>query len=309
MVQAKLHRAGGGCAVCRLVGISGSMVGGVTARVPMSMPTRSSQLRPAPARMPRHETGDEPMTLQKILLSTTAVLGAGMLAVSAAGPAGAAEVKAGGLPRPHDHRLRRAFEAFGGEHGRPAARRRRWPASLDFRNDTEVHVIARGKSEETGLEYGATIEFEADTNSTPTPTRPGSSCAAAGARSGFGDEDGVGRQQRGRRADDRRRHRRHRRLGRGDLRGAGWSSSCANTRRRDQDPLLHAELRRLQPRRRPTRRPSSSRQRREQRPVLRPQERPDGHGGRELRRGRRWSTTASSAASASWPRWSASTAS
>jgi hypothetical protein len=37
---------------------------------------------------------------------------------------------------------------------------------LDFRNDTEVHVLARGKSEQTGLEYGGTIEFEADTNST-----------------------------------------------------------------------------------------------------------------------------------------------
>src|SRR5829696_4682533 len=37
---------------------------------------------------------------------------------------------------------------------------------LDFRNDTEVHLLARGKSEQTGLEYGGTVEFEADTNET-----------------------------------------------------------------------------------------------------------------------------------------------
>lgn len=35
---------------------------------------------------------------------------------------------------------------------------------LDFRNDTEVHVLATGQSDETGLEYGATIKFEADTD-------------------------------------------------------------------------------------------------------------------------------------------------
>ena len=35
---------------------------------------------------------------------------------------------------------------------------------LDFSNDTEVHVLARGRDEATGLEYGATIELEADTD-------------------------------------------------------------------------------------------------------------------------------------------------
>jgi outer membrane protein OmpU len=37
---------------------------------------------------------------------------------------------------------------------------------LDFSTDTEVHVLARGADEATGLEYGATVELEADTNST-----------------------------------------------------------------------------------------------------------------------------------------------
>jgi hypothetical protein len=36
--------------------------------------------------------------------------------------------------------------------------------SLDFSNDTEVHVLARARDVATGLDYGATIEFEADTD-------------------------------------------------------------------------------------------------------------------------------------------------
>ncbi len=39
-------------------------------------------------------------------------------------------------------------------------------SSSDFRNETEVHIVARGRDDNTGLEYGATIEFEADTNRT-----------------------------------------------------------------------------------------------------------------------------------------------
>jgi outer membrane protein OmpU len=38
-------------------------------------------------------------------------------------------------------------------------------SSNDFRNDTEVHVLLRGMHDATGIEYGGTIEFEADTNS------------------------------------------------------------------------------------------------------------------------------------------------
>jgi outer membrane protein OmpU len=37
-------------------------------------------------------------------------------------------------------------------------------SGFDFRNDTEVHIIAQGRHDRTGIEYGGTIEFEADTN-------------------------------------------------------------------------------------------------------------------------------------------------
>lgn len=35
---------------------------------------------------------------------------------------------------------------------------------LDFSNDTEVHVLVRGRHDVTGVEYGGTVEFDADTN-------------------------------------------------------------------------------------------------------------------------------------------------
>src|SRR3712207_882984 len=38
------------------------------------------------------------------------------------------------------------------------------PSNFDFLNDTEIHVILRGKDDATGIEYGGTIEFEADTS-------------------------------------------------------------------------------------------------------------------------------------------------
>ncbi len=39
-------------------------------------------------------------------------------------------------------------------------------SSSDFRTDTEVHIVARGEDAATGLRYGATIAFEADTDRT-----------------------------------------------------------------------------------------------------------------------------------------------
>ena len=104
------------------------------------------------------------MTLRKILLGTSAIVGAGMMAVAAPSAVRAAEVSPGGALDLTITGFAR-FEAFGGEQDDRAldpdlAR------GLDFRNDTEVHVLARGKSEQTGLEYGGTIEFEADTNTT-----------------------------------------------------------------------------------------------------------------------------------------------
>ena len=62
---------------------------------------------------------------------------------------------------------------------------------LDFRNDTEVHVLARGKSEETGLEYGATVEFEADTNQTLNTDETWIFLRGGWGELRMGDEDGV----------------------------------------------------------------------------------------------------------------------
>ncbi len=101
------------------------------------------------------------MTLKKILLGTSALLGAGMLASTTpalaqqgptVSPGGKLNVSVSGFARflwiAGDVK-----ERFGGQQ-----------SGSDFRNDTEVHIIARGKDESTGIEYGATVEFEADTN-------------------------------------------------------------------------------------------------------------------------------------------------
>ena len=82
------------------------------------------------------------------------------------------------------------FEAFGGEQD-DRALDSSLSRGLDFRNDTEVHVIARGKSEETGLEYGATIEFEADTNTTTNTDETWIFLRGGWGEFRLGDEDGV----------------------------------------------------------------------------------------------------------------------
>ena len=129
------------------------------------------------------------MTLRKVLLSTTAVLGAGMFAMSLPGPANAAEVKAGGYPDITITGFLRT-EWFGGEQD-DAKLNDSLSRSLDFRTDSEVHVLARAKSEETGLEYGATVEFEADTNSTNNTDETWIFLRGGWGELRFGDEDGV----------------------------------------------------------------------------------------------------------------------
>jgi hypothetical protein len=129
------------------------------------------------------------MTLRKVLLSTTAVLGAGMFAMSLPGPANAAEVKAGGYPDITITGFLRT-EWFGGEQD-DAKLDDSLSRSLDFRNDSEVHVLARGKDEQSGLEYGATVEFEADTNSTNNTDETWIFLRGGWGELRFGDEDGV----------------------------------------------------------------------------------------------------------------------
>ena len=127
------------------------------------------------------------MTCQKMLLTSTALVGAGAMAV--AGSAMAAEVAPGGALDLELTGFAR-FEAFGGEQDDlqldPTLSR-----SLDFRNDTEVQVIARAKYEQTGLEYGATIEFEADTNNTFNTDESWVFLRGGWGEVRIGDEDGV----------------------------------------------------------------------------------------------------------------------
>src|SRR3712207_6548395 len=129
------------------------------------------------------------MKLKKILLGTTAAAGAGMMAVMLPGAAGAAEVLPGGYPDITISGFAR-FEAFGGQQD-DRALDDTLSRSLDFRNDTEVHVLARAKSEETGMEYGGTIEFEADTNRTDNTDETWVFLSGGWGEVRLGDEDGV----------------------------------------------------------------------------------------------------------------------
>ncbi|MFO1087662.1 MAG: porin [Reyranellaceae bacterium] len=99
------------------------------------------------------------MKLRGILLATTA---ATLATITAPQGVSAAEVKAGGALDLTISGFLRA-EAGGGEQDdlQLDADKAR---GLDFRNDTEIHVLAEARNEETGLEYGATVKFEADTN-------------------------------------------------------------------------------------------------------------------------------------------------
>ena len=129
------------------------------------------------------------MKLKNVILGTSALAGVAMLGTVAALPAAAAEVTPGGALNLELTGFAR-FEAFGGEQDDlplDSAQSR----SLDFRNDTEVHVIARGKSEESGLEYGATIEFEADTNTTNNTDETWIYLRGGWGEFRLGDEDGV----------------------------------------------------------------------------------------------------------------------
>jgi predicted porin len=129
------------------------------------------------------------MKLKKIILGTSALVGVAALGAVAAMPARAAEVTPGGALNLEITGFAR-FEAFGGEQD-DRALDSDLARGLDFRNDTEVHVIARGKSEQTGLEYGATIEFEADTNNTLNTDESWLFLRGGWGEIRMGDEDGV----------------------------------------------------------------------------------------------------------------------
>src|SRR3954471_10379481 len=132
---------------------------------------------------------DRTMTLKNLTLGTTALIGVGLLSGVSALPAAAAEVKPGGALDITITGFAR-FEAGGGEQD-DLNLDNSFARGLDFRNDTEVHVLARGKSEQTGLEYGGTIEFEADTNSTLNTDESWVYLRGGWGELRMGDEDGA----------------------------------------------------------------------------------------------------------------------
>jgi hypothetical protein len=128
------------------------------------------------------------MTFKKLLLGTSALLGAGLLATASPAsaqqgptvtPGGKLNVSVSGFARflwvAGDVKKR-----FGGQQ-----------SGSDFRNDTEVHIIARGKDESTGIEYGATVEFEADTNRNDNTDETWIIVKGSFGEFRFGDEDGA----------------------------------------------------------------------------------------------------------------------
>ena len=129
------------------------------------------------------------MATKNLLLGSTALVGAGLLQMGLPGTAGAAEVLPGGALDVTISGFAR-FLATGGD--LDAQRNNDTTTTgLDFRNDTEVHVILRGKHDATGMEYGGTVEFEADTNRTDNTDETWLFVRGGFGEARFGDEDGA----------------------------------------------------------------------------------------------------------------------
>lgn len=120
-----------------------------------------------------------------VLLGTTAL--AGILAVTP--PAPAAEVKPGGALDISVSGFAR-FLVNGGDTDEFLLDED-VSTGMDFFNDMEVHFNARGKDEATGIQYGATIEFEADTNATANTDETWIFLKGGFGEVRLGDEDGA----------------------------------------------------------------------------------------------------------------------
>jgi len=127
------------------------------------------------------------MHVRNRLLSSTAVVSTTMLLLS--GAPDAAEVKPGGALNLSIEGFAR-FEVGGGEQN-DLNLDNSFARGLDFINDTEVHVLAHGRSEQTGLEYGATIEFLADTNQTDNTDETWVFLKGGWGEVRMGDQNGV----------------------------------------------------------------------------------------------------------------------
>jgi predicted porin len=123
----------------------------------------------------------------KLLLGTTALVGAGAMMSIPSGAQAAAVLPGGALDVTVSGFI--YFRAHGGD--LDSARLDPTVSSaLDFSNDTEVHIIARGTHDATGMEYGGTVEFEADTNRLDNTDETWLFLRGGFGELRFGDEDG-----------------------------------------------------------------------------------------------------------------------
>jgi hypothetical protein len=125
------------------------------------------------------------MRSHNLFMGSTALVGALMMAAGAqaatVAPGGALDLTVTGFAR---------FLAHGGDLDN-ARLDRTVGSGLDFSNDTEVHVLARAMHQPSGIEYGGTIEFEADTDSTANTDETWVFLRGGFGEFRFGDLDGV----------------------------------------------------------------------------------------------------------------------
>jgi outer membrane protein OmpU len=91
-----------------------------------------------------------------------------VVVLALSGPASAAEVRSGGALDIVISGFARFLVAYGdidkkANFDPPGDASFEDLSTFDFRNDTEVHIVATVTHDATGIEYGGTIEFEADT--------------------------------------------------------------------------------------------------------------------------------------------------
>ncbi len=125
------------------------------------------------------------MRYRNLVLGSTALIGALAMGAGAqaatVSPGGALDLTLTGFAR---------FLAHGGDLDN-ARLDRTVAGGLDFSNDTEVHVLARARHDSTGIEYGGTVEFEADTDQSLNTDETWLFIRGGFGEFRFGDEDGV----------------------------------------------------------------------------------------------------------------------
>lgn len=119
------------------------------------------------------------MQLSKVLLGSTALLGVGAIAATDVFAAAHSSVNVEGFVR---------FEVNGGDTDEKFGDD---TENFDFQTDSEVHVNYRTTDEESGIRYGATVEFETDTNQTINTDEVWMFFSGGFGEVRLGDEDGA----------------------------------------------------------------------------------------------------------------------